>query len=140
MFAKVIVGFDGSEQAHDALALSEVLTAADGELLVCCVHRFKGITSRVDPAEPRLDQATAERSVQAACGLLHGPYRIVPLIVPGAGAAETLKHNATKQRAELLVLGSSHRGPVGHMPGRRRTFGISRQTPTRASRAHRARL
>jgi hypothetical protein len=33
MFSKVIVAFDGSERARDALLLGEALTNADGELL-----------------------------------------------------------------------------------------------------------
>ena len=39
MFSKVIVGFDGSEQARDALMLGATLADRDGELIVCCVHR-----------------------------------------------------------------------------------------------------
>ena len=59
MFAKVIVGFDGRDQGRDALALGCSLTAPDGELVICCVHRLDGLSSRIDPIEPRLDHASA---------------------------------------------------------------------------------
>jgi len=48
MFHKVIVGFDGSEHARDALALGAVLTAGGGELIVCCVPHFKSLSARLD--------------------------------------------------------------------------------------------
>ena len=115
MFAKVIVGFDGSDQARDALALSERLTAPDGELIVCCVHHFKGLSSHVDPAEPRLDRATAIRCAEEACGLLDGRHAVTPLVVASAGAAMALHTAGEQQDAELLVVGSSHRGPVGRV-------------------------
>jgi nucleotide-binding universal stress UspA family protein len=113
MFAKVIVGFDGSDHARDALALSQCLAAPVAELTVCCVHRFNGPFSRVDLEEPRLDRAAAERCVQTACQLPQGTRTMVPLAVPGAGAAQTLQATAEQRGAEVLVLGSSHRGPVG---------------------------
>jgi Universal stress protein family len=70
MFRKVIVGFDGSEHARDALALGAVLTAIEGELIVCCVHHFKSLSARVDPTEPRLDRTAAERCAGEATGLV----------------------------------------------------------------------
>ena len=48
MFDKVIVGFDGSDQARDALMLGATLVARDGKLLVCCVHRLKALSARID--------------------------------------------------------------------------------------------
>lgn len=115
VFAKVIVGFDGGEEGRDALALSRGLTALDGELVVCCVHRLDGLSSRVDPLEPRLDRASAERCVGAACSLLEGPRTITPLLIASADAALALHTTASQRGSELLVLGSSHRGPVGRV-------------------------
>ncbi len=115
MFAKVIVGFDGRDEALDALALGRELTAPDGELVVCCVHRLEGLPSRIDPVEPRFDRASAERSVAAACSELDGPRTVTPLLLAGTGVAITLHLAAKQQGAELLVLGSSHHGPVGRV-------------------------
>src|SRR5271155_1651534 len=113
MFHKVIVGFDGSEQARDALSLGNTLAARDGELIVCCVHRFRTLSARVDPSSPSLDREQAEHCVQEASQLLDGALTITPLLLAGVGGAMVLAHTAEEQHADLLVLGSSHRGAVG---------------------------
>ncbi len=111
----MIVGFDGSEQARDALALGAALTAADGELIVCCVHRFNSLSARVDITEPRLDRAAAEHCAQEAMRLLHGPFKVGSVIVEGAGAALMLQRVVGQRQAQLLVLGSSRRGAAGRV-------------------------
>jgi nucleotide-binding universal stress UspA family protein len=115
MFSKVIVGFDGSDQAHDALALGRVLTAPDGEIIVCSVHHFKTLSAHLDPEEPRLDRASAERCAEEAGRLLDGPGRTSQLLVASASAALALQRTAERHHAEVLVLGSSHRGAVGRV-------------------------
>ncbi len=115
MFSKVIVGFDGSEQGRDALSLAAALTARDGELTVCCVHRFKMLSARVDPTAPHLDREEAERCIGKASQLLDGPLTVRPLLVCGVGAAMVLQHTAEQQHADLLVLGSHGRGPLGRV-------------------------
>jgi nucleotide-binding universal stress UspA family protein len=115
MFHKVIVAFDGGEQARDALVLGATLTASDGELIVCCVHRFGTLAARVEPSAPDLDHEQAERCVEEATQLLDGAHTITPLLVAGVGGALALLHAAGRQHADLLVLGSSHRGAVGRV-------------------------
>ena len=115
MFSKVIVGFDGSEQARDALSLGASLAARDGELIVCCVHSFKTLSARVDPAAPHLNREEAEQCIEEATQLLDGPLTVRPLLVSGVGAAMVLRHTAEQQHAGLLVLGSSHRGTAGRV-------------------------
>lgn len=115
MFAKVIVGFDGRDQGRDALALGCSLTAPDGELVICCVHRLDGLSSRIDPIEPRLDHASAAALLRTACRLPEAPRTITPLLVAGADPALALQTTARQCGSELLVLGSSHRGPVGRV-------------------------
>ncbi len=113
MFAEVIVGFDGRDGGRDALALGCSLTAPDGELVVCCVHRLDGLSSRIDPVEPQLDRASAERLLGAICR--ETPRTITPLLVAGADAALALQTTARQRGSELLVLGSSHHGAVGRV-------------------------
>ncbi len=115
MFSKVIVGFDGSEQARDALMLGAALAGRDGELIVCCVHRLKALSARVDPAAPQLDRAKAERCLEEASCLLNRRMTLTGLPVAGVGAAIALQRTAEEQHADLLVLGSSHRGAVGRV-------------------------
>ena len=76
MFSKAIVGFDGAEQARDALSLAVALTARDGELVVCCVHHFKTLSAHLDPARVNLDHAAAERCAEEAARLLDGALAI----------------------------------------------------------------
>jgi nucleotide-binding universal stress UspA family protein len=115
MFHKVIVGFDGSEQARDALVLGAILTASDGELVVCCVHRFGTLSARVEPSAPDLDHEQAEHCLKEASQLLDGAPTITPLSIAGVSGAMALLHTAAEQHADLLVLGSSHRGAVGRV-------------------------
>jgi nucleotide-binding universal stress UspA family protein len=115
MFSKVIVGFDGSEQARDALSLGVALTARDGGLIVCCVHHFKMLSAHLDPARVHLDRAAAERCAEEAARLLDGALAVSSLLVAGTSAAGALQSTAEQQHADLLVLGSSHRGAVGRV-------------------------
>jgi len=115
MFDKVIVGFDGSEQARRALSLASALTAPGGELVVCCVHRFDTLSARIDPTEPRLERAAAERAVAEAVATVDGPFTVSSLLLEGAGAGPTLLRAIVDRRADLLVLGSSHHGTTGRM-------------------------
>ena len=101
MFGKVIVGFDGSEQARDALMLGATLADRDGELVVCCVHRLKALSARVDPAAPRLNRAKAERCLEEASCLLNRRMTLTGLPVAGVGAAIALQHTAKEQHADL---------------------------------------
>lgn len=115
MFHNVIAAFDGSEQAHDALVLGATLTAADGELVVCCVHRFRTLSARVEPSAPDLDHEQAEHCVEEASRLLDGTPSITPRLIAGVCCAPALQHTAEEHHADLLVLGSSHRGAVGRV-------------------------
>jgi nucleotide-binding universal stress UspA family protein len=109
------VGFDGSEQARDALALGAALAASDGELIVCCVHRFGTLAARVEPSAPDLDHVQAEHCLEEASRLLDGAPPVTPLLIAGVSGAPALAHTAEQQHADLLVLGSSHRGAVGRV-------------------------
>ncbi len=115
LFSRVMVGFDGSEQAYDALSLGEALTPDNGELIICCVHRFKGPTARVDVTGPHLDRAHAERCGAEATRLLDRELVARALLVSGLGAGETLRRAAAEQHVDLLVVGSSHHGAVGRV-------------------------
>ncbi|MBX5442516.1 MAG: hypothetical protein IRZ32_13450, partial [Solirubrobacteraceae bacterium] len=37
-FSTIVVGFDGSDQGHDALALARALAGPQTRLVVCCAH------------------------------------------------------------------------------------------------------
>ena len=65
--------------------LGAVLTDGGGELIVCCVHHFKSLSARVDPTEPRLDRAAAERCAEETIGLVSSGGSD-PILVAGAGS------------------------------------------------------
>jgi nucleotide-binding universal stress UspA family protein len=115
MFRKVIVGFDGSDRAQDALALATALTAPDGELIVCCVHHFQSLSARIDPTEPSIDRESAQAMADQATQLLGGSLNVTSRLLAAVSAATGLQSIATEEQAELIVLGSSHRGTLGRV-------------------------
>ena len=115
MFSKVIVGFDGSEQRVTRSRWPWPSPLADGELTVCWVHHLESLAARVDPKEPRLDRAAAERYLEQATRFLDSQVAVSSLLVAGARAARALQSTAEERHADLLVLGSSHRGAVGRV-------------------------
>ncbi len=115
MFRRVIVGFDGSDRALDALLLGQTLTASEGELIVCCVHHFQSLSARIDPTEPSIDRESAEESVERATRLVERGVTVTPKLLAGASAAGTLQSTAITEQADLIVLGSSHRGALGRV-------------------------
>jgi len=115
MFRKVIVGFDGSERGLDALILGQTLTAPEGDLIVCCVHHLQPLSARIDPTEPTIDHKSAQESVGRATRMLKGGLTVTPMFLAGENAAKTLQGAAISEQADLVVLGSSHRGALGRV-------------------------
>ncbi len=117
MFRSVIVGFDASDQARDALALAWSLTAADGELVVCCV--YPPDPPLVEPIpSPLSTEAEAGSRLKIARGQLADDPRAVYVTRRGFSAAEGLHAEAQERGCDLIVAGSSHRGTVGRiLPG-----------------------
>jgi nucleotide-binding universal stress UspA family protein len=97
----VILGYDGSAHADDALALGSMLArSTDGRLLIAHAHRF-GETSSFGGS---LFDASR-----------HVPYgvRVETRAVVDGDPAAALARLADEERAEVVVVGSSHRGRVG---------------------------
>lgn len=118
IFTKILVGLDGTEHGMDALALAQDLLAPDGEILACCIHRYRGLSAWLDPTAPRIDEQRAQETLDAAARQQTTGTTITPMVLPGGSAAATLQRLAASQGAELIVLGSSHRGRLGEVfPG-----------------------
>lgn len=113
MFHNAIVGYDGSEQAHDALALAAALTDRGGELTACCVHHLERAVDRLDPTEPHMSRGEAERCAREVRELVRGRIVADAVTIEAVDAAGALQEEARSQGADLLVLGSSHHGPLG---------------------------
>jgi nucleotide-binding universal stress UspA family protein len=107
----IVVGVDGSERSADAVALASRLgRAAAAELVVAAVCPVDGpgpasLTAR-DEAWRRIDRVRP---------LLEGFERWKPQVVDAASPARGLHELAGRTHAELLVIGSTHRGPVSRV-------------------------
>jgi nucleotide-binding universal stress UspA family protein len=115
VYRKIIIGFDGSEPARDALALGVRLAReADADLLVANVYPLEPLLTSV-PASPYQAQLLrdAEHTLASArAALADGPDADF-LAVPGASPARALHELAEQEHADLVVVGSCHRGRIG---------------------------
>lgn len=108
----ILVGFDGSEHAKDALDFGERLAAAiDARLILACVYPFRPLTGRLGSG----DQARAVLAGTRLRRLRRCEHRIIP----GTSAAEGLRRLADSDDVHIIVLGSRHRGRLSEaLPGR----------------------
>jgi nucleotide-binding universal stress UspA family protein len=123
---KVVVGFDTAEQSRDALRLGATLAAAEGaELEVAAVLPrarlpFEDAIAGGQLAE-QLEQLDEQLFNSAADGLGGADFTLVKLdggLAGGRSAARALYEHAGEQHADLIVVGSSHRGKLGRvLPG-----------------------
>ena len=106
-FHRVLVGYDGSEPAHDALALAtRLVDDQDGELLLARVDEQRGFRRR-----PGQLGAAAE-VLSAGLASLPAGLRRRGIERAAASAARGLHEAADVERADLIVLGA-HDGPRG---------------------------
>lgn len=97
MFRSILVGYDGSRHARDALALARVLAAPDSELTLCCVHPFQPVAAATVTAAEAAGAATRSIAVAAA------------------SAASGLHAVAEDEGSDLLVVGSTQRSAAGRL-------------------------
>ena len=110
MYRKIIVGYDGSDQAKDALALGKDLSETTGAELcvagVSLVHPL--LRGGADPLDREAEQQAAERLERAAesAGAAAQP-------VQSSSPARGLHELAEEIEADLIVVGSSQHGHAG---------------------------
>jgi nucleotide-binding universal stress UspA family protein len=112
MFKNVLVGVDGRPNGRDALALARHLTDADGKLTLANVrggglHAAHAITAGMLEEEQQASHELLERE-RAEAEVVAELVSVVALS-PGRG----LHEQAEEQGADLLVVGSTSRGPIG---------------------------
>jgi nucleotide-binding universal stress UspA family protein len=98
--AKILVGYDATAGARDALRLASVLAGTTGaELVLVCVYRS--------------DEAEARLRLDDAGGRL--PYGARPELaaVQGRSISRTLHATAAAKRADLIVIGQHRPGTPG---------------------------
>lgn len=117
MLRRAIAGFDSSDGAHDALALGGVLTEAAGaELIVARVLSWEagylaGRPLHGGDGEGNELEARIRAELEAAARSAGGR----PRTVTSTSAARGLHDLALETEADLLVVGSSARGPAGRV-------------------------
>jgi nucleotide-binding universal stress UspA family protein len=109
MFHKVLIGYDGSDQSEDALALGRLLAAATGaDLVVAGIVPQDPLTGGRDVLFAESDAELLHKVEQAA-----EPIAAEPLTMPGSSPACGLCQLAESLQAGVIVVGSSHRGRFG---------------------------
>jgi len=114
MSMTVMVGVDEHPTARDAVVLGAALAAAaHDELAVAHVYPLDPMADRLTlgaPSSNPLREEANEIVERAVAGLAPAARRVV---APARSVAQGLHLQAEGERAELIVVGSSHRGPVG---------------------------
>lgn len=105
MYRKIIIGYDGSDSAQDAVALAQAIGASsNAELIVTGVFPHGSFVDREQ-------EAAFARKVQAAADLIGAKAEAFPSGSPAHGL-----HDAAEELdADLVVVGSAHGTESGHM-------------------------
>jgi nucleotide-binding universal stress UspA family protein len=104
---RIVVGWDASAGARDALALARALRGRSGAVVAASVHAQSAPRSS-EEAPPEV--ATALRAAEAACS---EPW-LQTRAVTGSSVAHGL-HRVAEEGADLVVIGSSTGGESGHV-------------------------
>jgi nucleotide-binding universal stress UspA family protein len=110
VYSKIIIGFDGSDQADDALALAQQLAKGfDSELIVAHVALLNPLMrGGIDELKLEQESDFAERA-EAAAGAAGARLQTIESTSPGRG----LHQLAEEIGADLIVVGSSQHGRLG---------------------------
>ncbi|HEU0023488.1 MAG TPA: universal stress protein [Thermoleophilaceae bacterium] len=108
MWERLVVGYDGTDEGDDAMTLARVLAAAGGgEVIAACVRPLPHF--RRGDGELR---RTLEDEAGSTLAAIHGSgIDTRPLVA--RSPAQGLFELAESDQADLLVVGSSHRGGLG---------------------------
>jgi nucleotide-binding universal stress UspA family protein len=112
MYRKIVVGYDGSEQARDALALASRLRADDGVVIAACVYPATG-PGRGQQLEAVLADAARETLAGAREQTPAEWLELRP--VRGRSPAHGLHIFSEQAQTDLVVVGSAHRGKIGQL-------------------------
>jgi nucleotide-binding universal stress UspA family protein len=115
--SRILVGFDGSPHAEDALALARVLAGASGaEIALAQVVPWEPLALTAVPVQElreRFEQR--ERETLEQLQEVADRHGVAAEAGPGASPAEGLQLLADELDPEAIVIGSSHRGRAGQV-------------------------
>jgi nucleotide-binding universal stress UspA family protein len=115
--SRIMVGYDGSDHAKDALELARVLSRPTGASIVLAgVVRWNPPTLSPVPGH-ELARAYEEHERDALAELERVGERVGAdaVVGPGPSPAEGLYRLADEIQPDVVVVGSSHRGRVGQV-------------------------
>lgn len=110
MFREVIVGVDGRPNSRDAVELAGQLLARDGRMTLVNVHHDLHFAGH------KLASAERERSIELLMRESTAPEFGADLVGIAASSVGAGLHRVAEERqADLLVVGSCSRGPLGRL-------------------------
>ena len=112
----IVIGFDGSDSGEDAIALGVVLCRATGAVpVVAAVYpeAYPIGVGRVDAEWVAFMREHAEELLRRARRVLGNGVAADYRAVSAASESRGLHELAEQERAEVVVVGSAHRGPLG---------------------------
>jgi nucleotide-binding universal stress UspA family protein len=117
MYRLILVGYDGKPGGRDALALARGLAAIEGaELVLCVALELDPLATPAHAYERAMAEAEERVSTAAREVLGETPFRL--RTVGGVAAPRALHEVAEDEGADVIVLGSTHRGGLGRvLPG-----------------------
>ena len=121
MFGTIVIGYDGPDRGGDAVALGEVLRdPRKGSLLLASAYPIAALLEGgfVVPEELDAVRDDTERRLFEARSTVPDADRVRIRAVPSASVPRALTELAEAEHADLVVVGSSHRGAIGRvLPG-----------------------
>ena len=121
MFGTIVIGYDGPDRGGDAVALGEVLRdPRKGSLLLASAYPIAALLEGgfVVPEELDALRDDTERRLVEARSTVPDTDRVRIRAVPSASVPRALTELAEAEHADLVVVGSSHRGAIGRvLPG-----------------------
>lgn len=129
MFGTIIVGVDGHEGGRDALALAECLRRpSGGELVTVIAYPYESLPSRGSaPAYAAIMHEDARDALAGEIERAGVTARTV--VAPDRSPGRLLQLTAQRRHADLIVVGSAHRGRVGRVLAGDATAGTLHGSP-----------
>ena len=117
MYRRILVGYDGRDGGADALALARGLAAIEGaELVLLAALELDPLATPADAYERAMAEAEERLTASARAEVGERPFRL--RTIGGVAAPRALHEVAEDEDADVIVLGSTHRGGLGRvLPG-----------------------